>query len=736
MVSVRDAHFSEQAFDIFSWSQQHCATLEQAQALSVAYRLGAHSAPPNQLQAQERAREMLECLSALEMDSATLQAAVLWVFLEFKLVSELDVQTQSSPAVQRLVARAQSLDDIQRLSQPANELSALQVDNMRRMLLAMVDDVRVVVLKLAEQVCVLREAKTLEEEAKVLLARDVVNVYAPLANRLGIGQLKWELDDLAFRYLNPHIYKSIAEQLDEKRIHREAFIADFVAQLQHELGKLGLSAKIYGRPKHIASIYKKMQQKNLDFDQLFDVRAVRILTDRVDACYQVLSVIHTLFDPIAEEFDDYIASPKANGYQSIHTVVLAGQRKAVEVQIRTEQMDQDAELGVAAHWKYKEGVQTSKASGYEDKINWLRNVLKWKDDLYDLGAVSAFVESNVFEDRVYAFTPRGDVMNLPLGATVLDFAYYIHSQVGHQTIQVKVDGRIVPFHHQVRTGEQVEVVTSKQGKPKRDWLNPNLGYIHTAKARGKIQQWFRLLDRDKHRAVGKEIFERELERELFEVTDLQALAKHFNFVHSDEMLCGLGAGTFKITKVLAYVQQQKAAQASDLALVAQAVKKSSAPKTEAKHSIEVNGVGNLMTQFAKCCQPLPGEFIMGYITKGRGVTIHRESCDQLAEMTQQMPARVVDVAWGSQYHQGYSVSLTLDAQDRSGLLRDIVTLVTQAKNNIIDLNSHTDVKQQTTRISLVLEMFDVDALSKLMQLLKQVPGVYEVSRKADKEKSQ
>jgi GTP pyrophosphokinase len=391
------------------------------------------------------------------------------------------------------------MDAIKALQQnQSNNISVNQVDNLRRMLLAMVEDVRAVVIKLAERLCYLRFVKHSDEESRVLAAKETSNIYAPLANRLGIGQLKWELEDIAFRYLHPDIYKHIAQQLDETRLAREQYMKDFVAELTKELKALNINGKVLGRPKHIYSIWKKMQQKSLDFEQLFDVRAVRVVVDKLQDCYSALGIVHTQWQHLGHEFDDYVATPKVNGYQSIHTVVLGPAGKSIEVQIRTQKMDDDAELGVAAHWRYKEGNATAKATGFDDKVSWLRKILQWQDDVSETGELIEELRSQVFEDRIYVFTPNGDVVDLPCGATPLDFAYYIHSNVGHCCIGAKVFGRIVPFTHHLQTGDQVEVLTSKSANPSRDWLNPNLHYIHTSRARAKVQHFFRLQDRDKH----------------------------------------------------------------------------------------------------------------------------------------------------------------------------------------------------------------------------------------------
>lgn len=465
MVSVREAHFNDPDFNLDDWVARYVSQADEAQMLlSLIGQVDALPAksPAAKRELLERAREMIEILAPLNMDIETLQAAILFVVFDAGLLTEEAIKEKFGEPLARLVASVVTMNAIGALKiNPNSRSTEPQIDNIRRMLLAMVEDVRAVVIKLAERVCLLRAVKNADEETRVLLAREIADIYAPLANRLGIGQLKWELEDISFRYLHPDTYKEIAKQLDGKRLDREVFIEKFVSQLQQRLDEDHIRAKVYGRPKHIYSIWRKMKGKHLKFDELFDVRAVRIVTERLQDCYGALGVVHTLWHHIPREFDDYVANPKPNGYQSIHTVVVGPEGKTVEIQIRTQDMHEDAELGVAAHWKYKEGNHSGKQSGYEEKINWLRKILQWQEDVVESGNLVEEVRSQVFEDRVYVFTPSGEVVDLPLGSTVLDFAYYIHSQVGHKCIGAKVDGRIVPFTYQVETGERIEIITSK-----------------------------------------------------------------------------------------------------------------------------------------------------------------------------------------------------------------------------------------------------------------------------------
>lgn len=434
--------------------------------------------------------EMVEILYALNMDTDSLVAAMLYPIVDNKIVDLSLIKEDFGEAISKLVQGVMEMDNIRQLgaSQSAN---SQQVDNVRRMLLAMVDDLRCVVIKLAERVTFLRDAERYcPEDERVLAAQECANIYAPLANRLGIGQLKWELEDYCFHYLQPEQYRMVANLLQERRLDREKYVNEFVADLKQALSAELDQFEIYGRPKHIYSIWRKMQNKNLDFAELYDLRAVRIIVPELPDCYAALGVVHTKFEHISKEFDDYIAHPKPNGYQSIHTVVLGKDNKAIEVQIRTQKMHDDAELGVAAHWKYKEGALGGRA-GYEEKITWLRQLLEWKEDIADSGKIMADLRSQVFDDRVYVFTPKGEVIDLPAGSTPLDFAYAVHSEVGHRCIGAKVAGRIVPFTYHLQMGDQIEVITQKKPNPSRDWLNPNLGFVKTSKARAKIHTWFK-----------------------------------------------------------------------------------------------------------------------------------------------------------------------------------------------------------------------------------------------------
>ncbi|MBK4714948.1 MULTISPECIES: GTP diphosphokinase [Tenebrionibacter/Tenebrionicola group] len=684
-----------------------------------------------------RGVEMVEILSTLSMDIDTLRAALLFPLADGGVVTEeVLLDTVGKPVV-RLIHGVRDMDAIRQLkaTHTDNAVSSEQVDNVRRMLLAIVDDFRCVVIKLAERIAHLREVKDAPEDERVLVAKECTNIYAPLANRLGIGQLKWELEDYCFRYLHPAEYKRIAKLLHERRIDRERYIDEFVSGLRDAMKTEGVKAEVYGRPKHIYSIWRKMQKKHLSFDELFDVRAVRIVAERLQDCYAALGTVHTLYRHLPDEFDDYVANPKPNGYQSIHTVVLGPNGKTVEIQIRTRQMHEEAELGVAAHWKYKEGAATPGRSGYEDRIAWLRKLIAWQEEMSDSGEMLDEVRSQVFDDRVYVFTPKGDVVDLPAGSTPLDFAYHIHSDVGHRCIGAKIGGRIVPFTYQLQMGDQVDIITQKQPNPSRDWLNPNLGYVTTSRGRSKIHAWFRKQDRDKNILAGRQILDDELERLGISLREAEKrLLPRYNFNEIEELLAAIGGGDIRLNQMINFLQSQfnkPSAEEQDAQALRQLKQKTYTPQgARAKDGgrVVVEGVGNLMHHIARCCQPIPGDEIVGFITQGRGISIHRADCDQLAELRSHAPERVVDAVWGENYSAGYSLVVRVTANDRSGLLRDITTILANEKVNVLGVTSRSDTRQQLATIDMNIEIYNLQVLGRVLGKLNQVPDIINARR--------
>ncbi|AFT94180.1 (p)ppGpp synthetase I/GTP pyrophosphokinase [Alteromonas macleodii str. 'Balearic Sea AD45'] len=680
-------------------------------------------------------QEMVEILCQLNMDDATLQAALVFPYCEQHALSEDDIYEEFGGEIRDLIVGVRRMDAIKSLharkvkgSGFAEKSDEQHIDSIRRMLLAMVEDVRAVVIKMAERICALQQVKKADEETRVMVARECASIYAPLANRLGIGQLKWELEDLAFRYLHPITYKQIAHQLDGKRRERAEYIETIVGDLQGLLDSEEIRAEVYGRPKHIFSIWKKMQKKRLTFEQLFDIRAVRIIAERLQDCYAALGTVHASYKHLPNEFDDYIATPKPNGYQSIHTVIVGPEGKSVEIQIRTQKMHQDAELGVAAHWKYKEG-STGKQSGYDERINWLRRILAWQEEVAESGDLVEELRSQVFDDRVYVFTPKGDVIDLPQGATPLDFAYYIHSNVGHRCIGAKVNGRIVPFTYLLQSGDQIEVLTGKEPNPSRDWMHPGLGYVHSSRARATIHSFFKKQDRDKNLAAGKELLERELQRAHLPAKVPNEAFEKFNLQTLDDLYTAVGAGDVRVMQVVNFIHHLQEPPAPEPEISPKVKTRKTAAGSGKKDAVVVQGVGHLMSQLANCCKPVPGEAILGYITQGRGVSVHKESCDQLQHLLSQHPERQIEVNWSQELKVGFETGIDIFCHDRTGLLRDITTVLANENVPLLGVNSLSDKNRQTALITISIEVHDLDTVSKVLTRLRQLKGVTDAKRK-------
>ncbi len=604
--------------------------------------------------------------------------------------------------------------------QPGEALAVQQSEALRKMLLAVVSDVRLVLVRIADQLHRLREAKATPRALQEALALETSEIYAPLANRLGVWQLKWELEDLSFRYRQPDTYAEIARALKEKRGERVEFIEAFQARLEEELGKEGVTAEISGRPKHIYSIYRKMQRKDRGIESLYDIRAVRLLVDSVADCYAALGVVHNLWSYIPGEFDDYIANPKDNDYRSLHTAVVGPEGKTVEIQIRTHEMHRHAELGVAAHWRYKEGGGTPAA--FDQKIRFLRQLLEPAGDGADL---LDQIRDDFFEDRVYAISPKGDVVELCANATPLDFAYHVHTQVGHRCRGAKVNGRIVPLTYQVRNGDQIEIITGSQPQPSRDWLSPKLGYLAGGKARAKVRNWFRQQDRDQHLRQGREVLDRELARLNVRDVPTDAIAKQLKFSDTDALSVALGAGDLTSASIATALQHVRGTELPD-----RIKPRKTRRKKEQSSSTGVTGVGDLMCNFARCCRPVPPEPIVGYITQGRGVSIHRQDCGNFLGLNQRNPERVLEIGWGDEETSAaYPVDLSLHAFDRSGLFRDISAVLADDDANVTDIRSHTDKKSQQVEMELSIEIPDLPTLSAVISKLEQLPNVVSVRRK-------
>ncbi|NND67970.1 MAG: GTP diphosphokinase [Halioglobus sp.] len=597
-----------------------------------------------------------------------------------------------------------------------------QKDNIRKMLVALVDDVRVALIKLAERTCALRAVKD-DEERRRPIGQEAFDVYAPLAHRLGIGHLKWELEDLSFRYIYADAYRKIARLLDGKRLERDEFIHSVTRELNRVLGEAGFEFELTGRAKHIYSIWRKMQRKGIGFSQVYDIRAVRILVPAISDCYTTLGLVHGLWRNIPNEFDDYIANPKENGYRSLHTAVIGPQGKTLEVQIRTRQMHDEAELGVCAHWRYKSAdAESAMASTYEEKIAWLRQVLDWHEETGDARGVAEQFSFQVAQDRVYAFTPDGDVVNLAQGATPLDFAYHVHTEIGHRCRGAKVNGAIVPLTYILKTGERVEILTSAEAQPRRDWLQPALGYVKTSRARAKVQHWFKSQAREDNVDSGRHLLDKEFRRLALTSVDYKRIAHKLGWDTVEDMYAAVGAGDLTSAQVLHVAQGMVERQPEPELRLSAAI--SSALGTGA----QVRGAGNLTTHIAGCCKPLPGDAITGFITKGRGVSVHRSDCARLKRLPVEAPDRLVEVEWHADSADNYEVDVAIEAYDRQGLLRDITGLFANARLNVLSINTQTNKRTNTATMRLRVEVPDLTALSKLLERIDRLSNVLSVTR--------
>lgn len=654
-----------------------------------------------------------ETLATLEPDIATLLAAIVYFPAHYGELSVDEIKSALGNEVATLVAGV--IEITTRTPQTKSPNTANYHDNLRKMLLAVVEDVRVVLIKLAERITSLRAASVLDNDIRHQFALETRDIYAPLANRLGIGQIKWELEDFAFRYLEPDAYKHIAKLLDEKRLDREIYVKNVIEQIKQALTNENIESDVTGRVKHIYSIWRKMIRKNLDFQDIYDVRAVRILVPQVRDCYAALGIVHSLWQHIPKEFDDYIATPKENGYRSLHTAVIGPEGRTLEIQIRTFDMHQEAELGVAAHWLYKEGGKLDPS--YQKKLNTLRQILDWSEQAQDKDASEVLLQE-LLEDRVYIFTPKGDVIDLPLGSTPLDFAYHIHTDLGHRCRGAKVNGSIVPLNYQLKSGEQVDILSVKEGSPSRDWLNPNLGYLNSVRARAKVHTWFKRQARDQNISQGREMLEKEFKRIGLELTGLGKILVKLGVKTVDDLYAAIGGGDLRISQVINALQKQEVPEEEITPISRPSIQQS---------DITIQGVGNLLCHFGRCCKPLPGDRIVGYITLGRGVTIHRQDCINILNKPEE-EQRLIQVDWGETRKNVYPVDISIRAYDRQGLLRDITSILSNERSNVTAVNTLTNKDNNIATLVLTLEIADLGSLMNILNKIMQLPNVLEAHR--------
>lgn len=665
--------------------------------------------------------EVARILIDLSLDATVVAAGLLHDVLEDTPVTLEELEGQFGEDIANLVASVSKMDQITlgKEHTPRGKPRDREAEFLRKTLLAMTDDIRVILIKLADRLHNMRTLGHLSRERQVRMAQETMDIFAPLASRLGIWQLKWELEDLAFRYLEPERYKMISRLIDERRSDRDHYVRKIVRQLQGILQQYGIEAEVTGRSKHIYSIAQKMERKTLPFQQIFDVRAVRVIVADVLTCYQVLAVIHQTWRPVAGAFDDYVAAPKDNFYKSLHTTVYLEDGKTLEVQIRTPEMHTEAEYGVAAHWRYKEGRNRASEAMFQRRIQYLREMMEVGDSVDDASEFLDTLRTDVFQDRVYVFTPRGDVIDLPAGSTPIDFAYHIHTDIGNRCRGAKVNGKLVPLDYTLKVSDRVEILTAKRGGPSRDWLNPNLGYVKTKRAASKIRQWFRRQDREKMIALGRDILDREMKKLSVKMSHDQ-VAELFGISDTDELLAQIGFGDIHPQHVATKILELERHDEEEI------IQYRTTPlpvEPRSAEEVRIQGSGGLLTNLARCCTPVPGESIVGYITRGRGVTVHRRDCRNVLNLDQD---RLIEVDWGDEPEAHYHVPVEIRAYDREGLMRDIGAAVADAHINMRDVTVRTE--DHIATFSVTMEVESYAQLSNIMSRISRLPNVVDVHR--------
>ncbi len=678
---------------------------------------------------------MAVIIAGLKLDAESRMAAILFALPALQENAMTNIEERFGKPTAHLIHGISRLNKLRPIARgfvaanlEAGELNPVemkaQVEVLRKMLLAMVEDIRVVLLRLASRTQTLRFYAANPDDLRVQVARETLELYSPLANRLGVWELKWELEDLSFRFLHPDIYKSIAKMLDEKRSEREQFITDAVTKVRQELEALGVkNAEIYGRPKHIYSIWNKMRKKGVEFSEVYDVRALRIIVDDLKDCYTALGIVHNLWSPISKEFDDYISNPKGNYYRSLHTAVHCPDGRSLEIQIRTQEMHKHAELGVAAHWRYKEGSKRTSEDDYDEKIAWLRQLLTWKDEVADSSDWINHYKQAALDETLYVITPQGKVVDLPQGSTPIDFAYRVHTDLGHRCRGAKVNGQLVPLNTPLESGQQVEILTAKVGGPSRDWLNPTLGYIHTKSARVKVRGWFSNLALEETLAEGRALIGKELQRAGQTSANIEELSHKLGFSRADDLYIAAARGE------LNQRQFQSVVRGGDLLAETQLpdeVQTKPSKPVEGNQGILIVGVDKLLTQLARCCKPAPPDEIQGFITRGKGISIHRADCSNFTHLAALHPERVIETDWGVQTTGVFATDIVVDAHDRQGLLRDISEIFTRERLNVVGVN--TQSKQGKAHMSFTVEVTNLQHLQRTLTLIHEVDGVVGVRR--------
>lgn len=671
--------------------------------------------------------EVAKILLELEMDELTIAAALLHDVVEDTRFTVADIENEFGPQVALLVDGVTKLGRIEYKSKVEQ-----QVENLRKMFLAMAKDIRVILIKLADRLHNMRTLKYHSVEKQKEIAQETLEIFAPLANRLGIFRIKWELEDLAFRYLKPQEYYDLSEGIALKRKEREEQINEVITQLRQRLGEVGIRSDIAGRPKHFYSIYRKMITQHKELSEIYDLTAVRVIVDSVNDCYGALGIIHTMWKPLPGRFKDYIAMPKPNMYQSLHTTLVGAHGEPFEIQIRTWEMHRTAEYGIAAHWKYKEGARPA-AGSFEQKLSWLRQLLEWQHDSRDAGEFMESLKIDLFADTVFVFTPKGDVVELPAGSCPIDFAYRVHTDVGHRCIGAKINSRIIPLETKLANGDIVEILTSKQGNgPSRDWLS----FVKTSQAKNRIRQWFKKEQREENIARGREGIEREVRKLGLDPTvilkpeALMSIAKVYNIASVDDLYAAMGDGAVTINKVLMRLREALSKEEREklqLAALQQGEGKPSNAYGKASQGVRVKGVDNVLIRFSRCCNPLPGDDIVGYITRGRGVSIHRKECDNIRAHSSEEQERMVEVVWDSQADSIYPVDVEIFGLDRSRLVTDVMNVVLETRTHILGINARVG-KDKLAHIQLSIEIRNLGHLYNVMQKIRRVKDVTSVER--------
>ena len=671
-------------------------------------------------------------LAELGMDTSTIVAGLLHDVIEDTDYTYEDIKNIFSEEIANLVGGVTKITKMEYKSKEEQ-----QADNFRKMLLAMANDIRVIIIKLADRLHNMRTLKYMPKEKQKRISKETLDIYAPIAHRLGISKVKWELEDLCFRYLHEEEYYDLVNQIAEKRVERETYISKIIEDLYGKLEEAGIDSDIDGRPKHFYSIYRKMVTKNKSIEQIFDLTAIRILVNSVKDCYEVLGIVHTIYKPIPGRFKDYIAMPKPNMYQSLHTTVIGPQGKTFEIQIRTFEMHKTAEYGIAAHWKYKEGdTSDNKEKSFENKLAWLRDMLEWQKETSDAQEFMEGFKINLFTDEIFLFTPKGVVIDLPNGATPIDFAYRIHTDIGNKCVGAKVNGKIVPLDYKLKTGQIVEILTSNNSKgPNMDWLN----IAKSNQAKSKIRSWFKKAKKEENITKGKEVFERELKKQGVNYADIakgesyDKFIKRYNINCMDDLYALVGLGAIVASAFISKLKEEnlskdeRAKEENLNKTIEENIAKAEKRKKENNYGVTVRGEANLMVRFAKCCNPVPGDDILGYITKGRGVSVHRRDCSNLQNLIEEDPQKVIDVAWGAAKGVAYMAEIQVKTEDRSGVLSDIMNVIMESRLPLNALNAKS-AKSNLAYVNIKVKIDTIEQLKELMRKIRRLTGVMDVYR--------